>query len=79
MSEETANWVQAQNKVTFDYLANIPYRDELKNRLEQLWNYEKVSAPFTEGNYQYFYKNCISCLFSTLLSNIIKVIYVLCI
>jgi len=57
MSEETAEWVGEQNKVTFDYLANIPYRDELKNRLEKLWNYEKIGAPFKEGDYTYFYKN----------------------
>jgi len=57
MSEETAQWVKAQNKVTFNYLENIPYRDKLKQRLEALMNYEKVSAPFTEGQYTYFYKN----------------------
>ena len=56
-SEETENWVKAQNKVTFDYLEQIPYRDQLKNRLTQLWNYEKLSAPFTEGDYIYFFKN----------------------
>ena len=57
MSDETATWVGEQNKVTFDYLANIPYREALKNRLETLWNYEKMGAPFKEGNYTYFYKN----------------------
>ncbi|SDW12507.1 prolyl oligopeptidase [Lutibacter oricola] len=57
MSEETALWVGEQNKVTFDYLSNIPYRDELKNRLEKLWNYEKIGSPFKEGDYTYFYKN----------------------
>ncbi|PCH78359.1 MAG: S9 family peptidase [Flavobacteriaceae bacterium] len=57
MSEETAAWVSAQNEVTFDYLNNIPYREALKNRLEKLWNYEKIGAPFTEGDYTYFYKN----------------------
>jgi prolyl oligopeptidase len=56
-SEETAAWVSAQNETTFNYLANIPYRDELKQRLEKLWNYEKIGAPFKEGNYTYFYKN----------------------
>jgi prolyl oligopeptidase len=56
-SDETGDWVKSQNKVTFDYLANIPYREALKARLTTLWNYEKISAPFTEGNYQYFYKN----------------------
>ncbi len=57
MSEETAEWVKAENQVTFGYLENIPFRDQLKQRLEKLWNYEKVTAPFKEGNYTYFYKN----------------------
>lgn len=56
-SDETAAWVKAQNKVTFEYLNKIPYREELKRRLEKLWNYEKISAPFKEGDYTYFYKN----------------------
>lgn len=56
-SEETENWVQAQNKVTFNYLDKIPYRDKLKQRLTELWDYEKLSAPFTEGDYIYFFKN----------------------
>ncbi len=57
MSEETAEWVKAQNKVTFDYLDRIPYRDEIRKRLTEMWNYEKYSAPFREGDYTYFYKN----------------------
>ena len=57
MSAETAAWVIDQNKVTFDYLSKIPYRKALKNRLEKLWNYEKIGAPFKEGDYHYFYKN----------------------
>ncbi len=56
-SEETGAWVEAENKVTFDYLSQIPYRGQLKSRLAELWNYEKVGAPFKEGNYTYFYKN----------------------
>lgn len=56
-SEETENWVEAQNKVTFNYLEKIPYRDQLKERLTDLWDYEKLSAPFTEGDYIYFFKN----------------------
>jgi prolyl oligopeptidase len=57
MSEETGAWVKSQNEVTFGYLDNIPYRKELKDRLEKMWNYEKLGAPFTEGDYTYFYKN----------------------
>lgn len=56
-STETENWVKAQNKVTFDYLSKIPYREQLKNRLSELWNYEKIGTPFKEGDYTYFYKN----------------------
>ncbi|WP_199851641.1 prolyl oligopeptidase family serine peptidase [Brumimicrobium mesophilum] len=57
MSDETAEWVKAQNKVTFDYLKEIPYREELKDRLSEIWNYEKVSAPRKRGDYVYYYKN----------------------
>ena len=57
MSEETGDWVEAQNKVTFGYLDKIPYRSELKNRLEKLWNYEKLTRPFKEGDFTYFRKN----------------------
>ena len=56
-AEDTKNWVVNQNETTFSYLDNIPFRKELKYRLEQLWNYEKVSAPFEEGGYTYYYKN----------------------
>ena len=56
-STETEAWVKAENEVTFDYLDKIPYREQLKNRLSELWNYEKVGTPFKEGDYTYFYKN----------------------
>ncbi|MAN28288.1 MULTISPECIES: prolyl oligopeptidase family serine peptidase [Mesonia] len=56
-SKETEAWVKEENKLTFDYLNKIPYRDSLKNRLSKLWNYEKVSAPYKEGDYTYFSKN----------------------
>ncbi|HET8808855.1 MAG TPA: prolyl oligopeptidase family serine peptidase [Flavobacteriaceae bacterium] len=56
-SEETEAWVAAQNKVTFGYLNSIPYRDTLEKRLTKIWNYEKLGAPFKEGNYIYFAKN----------------------
>ena len=57
LSTETEQWVKAQNEVTFGYLNKIPYRKKLRERLEKLWNYEKISAPFKEGDYTYFYKN----------------------
>ena len=56
-SEETADWVRAQNDVTFNYLNKIPFREQLKERLTGLWNYEKIGTPFKEGKYTYFYKN----------------------
>ncbi|SHI69033.1 prolyl oligopeptidase [Mesonia phycicola] len=56
-SKETEAWVKEENRVTFEYLNQIPYRDTLKQRLSTLWNYEKVGAPYKEGNYTYFSKN----------------------
>ncbi|WP_353159869.1 prolyl oligopeptidase family serine peptidase [Myroides odoratus] len=56
-SEETAAWVKAQNEVTNSYLAQIPFRDQLKKQMEEAWNYEKIGAPFKEGKYTYFFKN----------------------
>jgi len=56
-SSETAAWVKAQNEVTYDYLAKIPFREALKTRMEKLWNYEKIGAPTKEGNYTYYSKN----------------------
>ncbi|MCB0631437.1 MAG: prolyl oligopeptidase family serine peptidase, partial [Lewinella sp.] len=57
MSEETANWVAAENEVTDAYLTGIPFRDALKHRLEELLDYERITAPFKEGDHEYFYKN----------------------
>jgi prolyl oligopeptidase len=54
---DTKAWVQAENKVTQDYLGKIPYRDAIRNRLTKLWNYEKYTAPIKEGKYTYFSKN----------------------
>ncbi|WP_090251946.1 prolyl oligopeptidase family serine peptidase [Lishizhenia tianjinensis] len=57
MSAETAEWVKAQNKHTFAYLNEIPFKDKIKKRLEELWNYEKIGSPFKEGENTYYYKN----------------------
>ena len=57
LSDETADWVKAQNKVTFAYLENIPYRAAIKERLKKLFDYERVSAPSRHGDYDYFSKN----------------------
>ncbi|WP_086773936.1 prolyl oligopeptidase family serine peptidase [Vibrio coralliirubri] len=56
-SDQTAEWVASQNAVTFDYLAQIPYRAELRERLAKAQDYKKSSQPFVRGEYTYFYKN----------------------
>lgn len=56
-SKETAEWVEAQNKVTQEYLSKIPFREALKNRLTELWNYERYSTPSKHGDYYTFSKN----------------------
>lgn len=56
-SEETAEWVKAENEVTFNYLSQIPFRAAIRARLEKLWNYERISAPFKEGDFTYYYRN----------------------
>ena len=54
---EVKEWIEAENKVTFDYLSQIPYREKLESRLRTLWDYEKLSAPRKRGAYTYYYKN----------------------
>lgn len=56
-SAATAAWVEAENKVTNEYLAQIPFRGQLLKRLTDLANYEKISAPFKKHGKYYFYKN----------------------
>jgi prolyl oligopeptidase len=56
-SAATAEWVKAQNEVTFSSLSNITYREAVKKRLLELNNYEKLGTPFRRGEYYYFYKN----------------------
>jgi prolyl oligopeptidase len=56
-SPETAQWVEAENKVTFAYLEKIPYRAQVKQRLEQLYNYPKYTAPFRKGDLLFYRKN----------------------
>ena len=56
-SEATAAWVKAENEVTFDYLSKIPFRDAIKERLTELWNYPKESAPTKKGDWFYFSRN----------------------
>ena len=56
-SKDVAAWVEAQNKVSFDYLASIPQRESIKKRLTELWNYEKFGAPFKAGGRYFYVKN----------------------
>ncbi|MFN4259703.1 MAG: prolyl oligopeptidase family serine peptidase [Gemmataceae bacterium] len=56
-SKEVADWVEAQNKVTFAYLEAIPQRESIKQRLTELWDYEKYSAPFKRGGRYFYFKN----------------------
>ncbi|WP_390614135.1 prolyl oligopeptidase family serine peptidase [Alienimonas californiensis] len=55
--ERVAEWVKAQNEVTFGYLKQIPQRKAIEGRLTELWNYEKFGVPFEEGGKYYFFKN----------------------
>ena len=56
-SEETALWVEAENKVTHDYLSKIPFREDLETRLTEIWNYPKYGVPFKKGDNYFFFKN----------------------
>lgn len=54
---EVEDWVKAQNEVTQSYIGQIPFRDKVRGRLEELYNYTKVSAPIKVGEYYLFYQN----------------------
>ncbi len=56
-SPETKAWVEAENKLTFDYLNQIPVRAAIKARLTKLWNYERYGVPFKEGGRYFYQKN----------------------
>lgn len=56
-SQAVARWVKAQNKVTFNYLENIPYREKIAGRLEEIWNYERMSVPRQAGGKYFFFRN----------------------
>ncbi len=56
-SKDVAHWVEAENKVTEDFLVAIPERNAIKERITDLWNYEKFTAPFKAGVKYLFYKN----------------------
>ena len=54
---EVASWVESQNKVTFNFLKSIPQREAIQKRMTELWNYEKIGAPFKRGGRYYFSRN----------------------
>lgn len=56
-AKDVAEWVAAENKVTFDYLNKIPFREKMKERLTKMWNFPKQSAPFKRGGKYFTYKN----------------------
>jgi len=56
-SSDVSQWVDSQNEITFDYLESIPEREIIKDRLTELWNYEKFTTPFKAGGRYYFSKN----------------------
>lgn len=56
-SDDTKKWVDEQVKVTEGYLSSIPYREKIKNRLTELWDYAKYSSPKKAGDYYIFQKN----------------------
>jgi prolyl oligopeptidase len=56
-SKPVADWIAAENKVTFDYLAKLPMREHFKRRITELWDYPKVSIPVREGGRYFYSKN----------------------
>ena len=56
-SAETAAWVKAENQLTGDYLANIPFREKIREQLTKMWNFPRVDVPFREGDLYFFFKN----------------------
>jgi prolyl oligopeptidase len=56
-SEATQNWIEAQNKLTFGYLGQIPIRPKLQARLTELWDYPKQNAPIKRGGRYFSYRN----------------------
>jgi prolyl oligopeptidase len=56
-SVEVKEWVEVQNEKTFDYLSSIPFREKIKSRLTDIFDYPRFSLPFRAGEYYFFYKN----------------------
>ena len=56
-AKDVQDWVKAENEVTQNYLEQIPFREKIKARLTEIWNFPKYSSPFKEGEWYYFFKN----------------------
>ena len=56
-SKPVADWVAAENKLSFDYLAKLPLREHFQKRITELWDYPKVSIPIREGGRYFYSKN----------------------
>ncbi len=56
-SPEVADWVAAENKITFGYLQSIPQRDRIRKRLTEIWNFPQYASPFTKGGRYFYWKN----------------------
>jgi len=56
-SAQTAEWVKAENDITFDYLSKIPFREDLKKKLTKIWNYPKYGVPFQKAGRLFYFKN----------------------
>jgi prolyl oligopeptidase len=56
-NKEVADWVEAENRYTAQFLESIPQRDAIRKRLTELWNYEKLGTPFKAGGRYYFFRN----------------------
>ena len=56
-AEDTHRWVEAENKLTFDFLSKIPFRKALHQHLEELWNYPKFGVPFQKGGRLFYFEN----------------------
>ena len=57
LDKETKRWVENQNLFTDKYFESLGFKEQIKDGLKQIWDYEKFSSPFREGNYIYFFKN----------------------
>ena len=56
-SPESRAWIEAENKITFDFLGKIPEREKIRARLTELWNYERFGIPFREGGHYFITRN----------------------